>query len=364
MALESVPITAGAIVAFATKSVTFVVVLFLKLCYSTALFATLAEINRRITVFRQGRRPMLRAILLLPTVVLFCSAVLFALNFFRVVFGGVTGANLKNLLNPADLIFVVLRVGFLLAAVVLGGVLGIMVGRAIPVGRDRFGGLLYRNRGRYLGFWLFAFTLCGFFRILPWGFATYWTIWLLLLAACIVTAAHWTLYGACRAVLAMPGAGLEPGEALNLSLDATDAVVFSALLRARGPLTPEGLGHALSRPDPSWLAHPAWAGAHKILGEAPETRAASLQHLATLGLIAKSAAGWHVSGSAVRLSGMAFSEETVSLTVRREGTARTMVLQRQGASAILFEPGPQTLTLRELPAGSDPSAALLEALEA
>ena len=363
MALEAMPLTAGSIVAFATKSVTFLVVLFLKLCYSTALFATLAEINRRITVFRQGRRPVLRALLLLPTVVLFCSAVLFALNFFRVVFGGVTGANLKTLLNPADFIFVFLRVGFLLAAVVLGGVLGIMVGRAVPVGRDRFGGLLYRNRGRYLGFWLFACTLCGFFRILPWGFATYWTIWLLCLAACIVTAAHWTLYGTCRAVLALPGAGLPPGEALNLSLSAVDAVVLSALLKARGPLAPEALVRALGQPDPSWLAHPAWAGALQGLSEDSETRAAALQHLASLGLIAQSAAGWRLSGPSARLAGMAFSEETASLTVKREGMSRTVILQRQGATALLVEPGPQTLTVRELLADANPAAALLEAAE-
>lgn len=364
MAFDAMPLTTGSILSFAIKSVTFLVVLFLKLCYSTALFATLAEINRRITVFRQVRRPVLRAILLLPTVVLFCSAVLFALNFFRVVFGGVTGANLKTLLNPADFIFVFLRSGFLIAAVVLGGALGIMVGRAVPVGRDRFGGLLYRNRGRYLGFWLFAFTLCGFFRILPWGFATYWTIWLLLLAACIVTAAHWTLYGACRAVLAMPGAGLPPGEALNLSLSPADAVVLSALLKARGPLVPEALGRALARPDPAWLAHPAWAEALKDLSEDSGIRAASLQRLASLGLIAKSAEGWRPAGAAARLSAMAFSEETASLTVKHTGTAKTLILQRQGATALLVEPRPQALLLRELPAGADPVSALMEAAQA
>jgi hypothetical protein len=363
VALESVPLTAGSIVAFVSKSAMFLVVLFLKLCYSTALYATLAEVNRRITVFRQGRRPVMRALLLLPTVVLFCSAVLFALNFFRVVFGGVGAANLKALFNPADFIFVFLRVGFILAAVVLGGALGIMTGRAVPVGRDRFGGLLYRNRGRYLGFWLFTFTLCGFFRILPWGFVTYWTIWLLVLAACLVTAAHWTLYGACRSLVAAPGAGLPPGDPLTLSLGAPEAVVLSALLQNRGPLSQQGLARALAQPDPSCLAHPAWTEACEILQNEPTACAQALQKIETLGLATQSARGWSPAGAALRLRSMGFSEETASLTVKREGNARTVILQRQGATALLIEPGPLTLSLRELPAGSDAIAGLAEAAE-
>jgi len=363
VALESVPLTAGSIVAFFSKSAMFLVVLFLKLCYSTALYATLAEVNRRITVFRQGRRPILRALLLLPTVVLFCSAVLFALNFFRVVFGGVGAANLKALFNPADFIFVFLRVGFIFAAVVLGCALGIMTGRAVPLGRDRFGGLLYRNRGRYLGFWLFTFTLCGFFRILPWGFVTYWTIWLLVLAACIVTAAHWTLYGRCRSVLAAAGPGLPPGDPLDLSLGAPDAVVLSALLQSRGPLAPEGLGRALAQPDPSCLAHPAWTETCEILRNDPAARAEALQRLASRGLAAQSAGGWTAAGAASRLRAMGFSEKTASLTVKRGGNARTAILQRQGATALLVDPGPVTLTLRELPEGMDAVAALVESAE-
>jgi hypothetical protein len=363
VALESVPLTAGSIVAFFSKSAMFLVVLFLKLCYSTALYATLAEINRRITVFRQGRRPVLRALLLLPTVVLFCSAVLFALNFFRVIFGGVGAANLKTLFNPADIIFVFMRVGFILAAVVLGVALGIMTGRAVPVGRDRFGGLLYRNRGRYLGFWLFTFTLCGFFRILPWGFVTYWTIWLLVLAACIVTAAHWTLYGACRSVLATPGPGLPPGDPLDLSLGAADAVVLSVLLQTHGPLSPDGLGRALAQPDASCQAHPAWTEACEILRNDPATRAEALQRLASSGLAAQSGGGWTAAGAASRLRAMGFSAQTASLTVKRSGTAQTVILQRQGPTALLVNPGPVTLTLRELPEGADPITALMEAVE-
>ena len=363
MALESVPLTAGSLVAFVSKSAVFLVVLFLKLCYSTALYATLAEVNRRITVFRQGRRPVLRALLLLPSVVLFCSAVLFAFNFFRVIFGGVGTTNFKTLFNPADFIFVFLRVGFIFAAVALGCALGIMTGRAVPVGRDRFGGLLYRNRGRYLGFWLFTFTLCGFFRILPWGFATYWTIWLLVLAACIVTAAHWTLYGRCRAVLATPGPGLPPGDLLDLSLGAEDAVVLSALLQSRGPLTPEGLGRALAQPGAPCLAHPAWAEACETLRNDPVTRTGVLQRLGSRGLAAQSAGGWTAAGAALRLRALGFSEKTASLTVKRGGSARTGVLQRQGATAVLVNPGPVTLTLRELPGGKDPVAALLESAE-
>jgi hypothetical protein len=364
VALESVPFTAGALVAFVSKSAMFLVVLFLKLCYSTALYATLAEINRRITVFRQGRRPVLRALLLLPTVVLFCSAVLFALNFFRVIFGGVGATNFKALFNPADFIFVFLRVGFIFAAVALGCALGIMTGRAVPVGRDRFGGLLYRNRGRYLGFWLFTFTLCGFFRILPWGFATYWTIWLLVLAACLVTAAHWTLYGACRAVMASPSVGLPQGDPLSLSLGAPEAVALSALLRTHGPITTEGLSRWLAQPDPSCLAHPAWAEACEALRDEPAGRERALQNLESAGLAAHSPGGWSPAGPALRIRAMGFSENTASLTVKRGGRARTTVLQRQGATALLLDPGPSTLTLHELPADAQLTAALLEAAEA
>jgi hypothetical protein len=363
VALESVPLTVGSLVAFVSKSAMFLVVLFLKLCYSTALYATLAEINRRITVFRQGRRPVLRALLLLPTVVLFCSAVLFALNFFRVIFGGVGATSLKALFNPADFIFVFLRVGFIFAAVALGCALGIMIGRAVPVGRDRFGGLLYRNRGRYLGFWLFTFTLCGFFRILPWGFVTYWTIWLLVLGACMVTAVHWTLYGRCRSVLAAPGPGLPPGDPLDLSLGAEDAVVLSALLQSRGPLAADGVGQALAQPDPSCLTHPVWAETCEILRNNPEDRARALQRLASSGLLVQSAGGWTAAGAALRLRAMGFSEITASLTVRRGGDAKTAVLQRQGTTALLLGLGPSTLTLRELPAGSDPVACLADAVE-
>jgi hypothetical protein len=254
MALNAAPFTAGSVLVFAYQAVVWVVMLFIKLCYSTALYGTLAEINRRILVFRQGKRPVLRAILLLPTVVLFVTTILFALSFFRIIFGAQKITDLKGLLNAADIIFLFLRVGFLLAGVVLGAVLGVMLGRNIPVGRDRFGGLLYRNKGWYLGFWLFTFTLCGFFRLMPWGFVTYWTIWFLVLAACIVTAAHWTLYGALRAVAATEPPGLPPGEPVDLTLAPGEAVALSALLRARGPMPFGALGQSLSDPDTAWLA--------------------------------------------------------------------------------------------------------------
>ncbi len=257
----------------------FLVVLFLKLCYSTALYSTLAEINRRIVVFRQCRRPVLRAILLLPAVVFFCSAVLFILCAPLVLIGGSPLA-LNTLVNVRELAFAFLRVGFILAAVVLGAALGIIVGRNVSMGRDRFGGVLYTNKGRYLAFWLFTFTLCGFFRLMPWGFITYWTIWLLVLAACLVTAAHWSLYGACRSMLAAPAPGLPPGELVDLSLKPREAVVLSALLRAPGPLPFDALGRSLSDPDAAWLAHPVWTAEWGLLRQKEEALKDALEALA------------------------------------------------------------------------------------
>ncbi len=92
------PASVRALVSFLTTSVGFVIVLFFKLCYSTALFATLAEITRRIEVFRRSRRPDARALLLLPVVVLFCSAILFALNLWS-LFGSGFSLNASFLLN-------------------------------------------------------------------------------------------------------------------------------------------------------------------------------------------------------------------------------------------------------------------------
>jgi hypothetical protein len=361
MALNALPLTAGAALAFMGKAVAFVVVLFLKLCYSTALFATLAEVNRRINLFRQSRRPAQRTLLLLAAVVVFCSGVLFLLSFFRVVFGG-AGFSLKNIVQPMEIVWVFLRVGFLMVAMAAGAAAGVMVGRKVALGRDRFGGILTQNRGRYLGFWLFAFTLCGLFRILPWGFATYWSIWLLVLAACLVAAVHWTLYGACRAALAAESPGLPPGEALNWTLEPPEALALSALVRAPGPLTPESLARFLGADDPSWMAHPEWAAqVHALRGE-PASCAAALDGLQQRGLAAKSREGWILAGGARRLAAMGFVQEAAGLTVRRGGLARTVILQRNGPTALLVEPGPETLSIRELPPGSDCVAALADAV--
>ncbi len=362
MALSVPPLTAGAALLFVYKAVVWVVMLFVKLCYSTALYATLAEINRRIAVFRQGKRPVLRAVLLLPTVVLFVTTILFALSFFRVIFGAQKITDLRGLLNAADIIFLFLRVGFLFAGVVLGAVLGVMVGRNIPVGRDRFGGLIYRNKGRYLGFWLFAFTLCGFFRLMPWGFVTYWTIWFLVLSACIVTAAHWTLYGALRAVAATGAPGLPPGEPVDLKLSPSEAVTLSALLRARGPMPFSALGQSLAEPDTSWLAHPVWTGEWDRMRQDEHALTGALDSLAAKGLAAKGPSGWAAAGAALRLRQLGFVQEAAGLTVREKGGARTVVLQRQGASALIVEPAPDALFLRELPQGADPADALVAAI--
>jgi hypothetical protein len=362
MALNAAPFTAGSVLVFAYQAVVWVVMLFIKLCYSTALYGTLAEINRRITVFRQGKRPVLRAILLLPTVVLFVTTILFALSFFRVIFGDQKITDLKGLLNAADIIFLFLRVGFLFAGIVLGAALGVMVGRNIPVGRDRFGGLLYRNKGWYLGFWLFTFTLCGFFRLMPWGFVTYWTIWFLVLAGCLVTAAHWTLYGALRAVAATEPPGLPPGDPVDLTLTPGEAVALSALLRANGPMPFGALGQSLANPDTSWLAHPVWTGEWDRMQKDESVLSGALDALAAKGLAVKGPPGWAASGPALRLRQLGFVQEAAALTVRQGGGARTLVLQRQGAATLLIEPAPDVLILRELPAGTDPAEALVAAI--
>ena len=343
---------------FILGSALFLVLLFIKLCYSTALYSTLAEINRRITVFRQSRRPVLRAILLLPAVVFFCSAVLFILCAPLVLIGA-SPLSFNTLMNVRELAFAFLRVGFILAAVVLGTALGIIVGRNVSMGRDRFGGVLYANRGRYLAFWLFTFTLCGFFRLMPWGFITYWTIWLLVLAACLVAAAHWTLYGACRSMLAAPAPGLPPGDPVNLSLKPREAVVLSALMRASGPLPFDALGRTFSDPDAAWLAHPMWTAEWGLLRQKEEALKDALETLASKGLVEKGPSGWAARGAALRLRHLGFIQASVGLTVRQGGAARTLVLHRQGPTALLLEPSPGAFTLRELAPGSDATAALL-----
>lgn len=360
MALSALP-TVGVVLAFFGSAVAFVVVLFLKLCYTTALFATLAEVNRRINLFRQSRRPSQRALLLLAAVVVFCSGVLFLLSFFRVVFGD-AGFSLKNIVQPREILGIFFRLGFLLVAFAAGGAAGVLVGRRVTLGRDRFGGMLTQNGGRYLGFWLFAFTLCGLFRVLPWGFVTYWAIWLLVLAACLVVTVHWTLYGTCRATLAAKVSGLPPGEALDMAFDSREAVALSVLLRARGPLTPESMARSMGAADPSWVAHPGWADQTQTLRGDTATCGAILEGLGKRGYAKNTRGGWLPAGAALRLREMAFVEEAAGLTVRRGDLARTVVLHRMGTTALLVEPGPETLHVRELPAGEDATAALADAV--
>ncbi len=351
------------ILSFFTTGAFFLITLFLKLCYSTALYATLAEISRRIALFRQTRRPALRALLLLPAVVVFCTAILFALNLWRVVFGSLDLKGFTQAFNPMDIIWVFLRGGFFLGAVALGAVLGLMVANHVTLGRDRFGGVLYKNRGRYLAFWFAAFSVCGLFRLLPWGFVTYWTVWVVVLAACLVTAAHWSIYGKVRSVAAATAPGLPAGGEIAFTLAAREAVALSALLRGRAPRDAEALARSLADPDPSWLAHPAWTAELRVLVQDPSALGAALEGLSVKGLAAKNGKGWSPAGPAARLRLMGFAETAAGLTVRKAGAARTVVLHLQGPSALLLEPGPATLGVREFPRGADAVAALVGAAE-
>ena len=61
------------------------------------------------------------------------------------------------------------------------------------------------------------------------------------------------------------------------------------------------------------------------------------------------------------VAAIAFVCEAAGLTVRSGGLARTVVLQRRGPTVLLVEPGPETLSIRELPPGADAAAALAEA---
>ncbi len=351
------------ILSFFTTGAFFLITLFLKLCYSTALYATLAEISRRIALFRRTRRPALRALLLLPAVVVFCTAILFALNLWRVVFGSLNLKGFAQAFNPMDILWVFLRAGFFLGAVVLGGALGLMVANHVTLGRDRFGGVLYKNRGRYLAFWFAAFSVCGLFRLLPWGFVTYWTVWVVVLAACLVTAAHWSIYAKVRSVAAAPAPGLPAGGEIAFTLAAREAVALSALLRGRAPRDAEALARSLADPDPSWLAHPAWTAELRALVQDPPALGAALEGLSAKGLAAKSGKGWTPAGPAARLRLMGFAETAAGLTVRKGGAARTVVLHRQGPTVLLLEPGPATLGVREFPRGADAVAALAGAAE-
>jgi hypothetical protein len=332
------------------SGVVFILVLLLKLCFTTALYATLAEIQRRVQVFKANRRPPVRAILLIPVVILFVSTVLFLLSVPRFVFG-----NLQALrgfqINPMTFVWIGLRFGFLLAALVLGLVLGFMIGRGFPVLKDRFGGVLVASRGAHLTFWSVAFALAGFFRLMPWGLVTYWTVWLLVLAACLVLGAHYSLYGTYREAYARTSAGLGSGEPLRLELDAGEAVALSALLHSPGAVSEQALAQALRTPDASLLAHPAWAERAHALASDPTALGAALSSLGTRGLAGKSPQGWGPAGASLRLRAAGFCDRTAALTVKGPAGSRTRVVQWLGPSLLLLEPGPLRLSIQELAPG-------------
>jgi hypothetical protein len=339
------------VLSFAWLGIVFLVLLFLKLCYSTALFSTLAEITRRIQLFRKLRRPAVRALLLLPAVILFCTAVLFALNLVRLFGGGFS-------LTPGFFIFLVLRIAFLLAALAVGLLLGLLVAGRIPMGRDRFGGVIYKNRGRYLAFWLGTFSLCGLFRLLPWGFVTYWTIWFLLVGASLALMVHWRLYGRYRSLRLHRSPGLPPGEPLDLSLSAREAVLLSALLRHKGPADAQALARALKSPDPVLLAHPGWAWELGALADEAGALEAGLEGLVLRHLATRTGGGYAPAGQAQRLASLGQADWAAGLTVHEGGAATTRVLHRAGPSSLILEIGPTTLGIREVPPGQDPFSSI------
>ena len=261
-------------IAFLTKWSWFFFTLFLKLCFTTALYATLAEMNRRIALFRQGKRPVAKALLLIPVVIVFCTGILLVLNLWRIVFSDMAINPLAFNVRAADLFFAFFRLAFLLAALAIGAALGWIIGRNIHVGKDRFGGIVYRNRGRYLGFWLFAFGICGFFRLMPWGFVTYWTVWLLLLAAAIVTAAHWTLYGRVRAAGGWSAPGLPPGDPIAMELSLDEAAVLAGLAATPSPASEQAVANKLLEEDFARMAHPGLNDAARNLLSFPKPLAA------------------------------------------------------------------------------------------
>ena len=374
---------------FLATSIWFLLALLVKLCYSTALFATVAEVHRRVQVFRQNGRPTLRAIVLLPVVILFCSLVLFALWVWPLLTTQVSWTRP----TLASLAWMVFRLAFLGAAVVLGAAIGIVVGRNIPMGRDRFGGVVVRNRGRYLVVWAGAFSVCGVFRLMPWGFVTYWVVWMLVLSACLVAGTHFVLHSRFRALRACSSPGLPPGGRLDLSLDAEEAVALSALVRATqlpAALSGSGVpnsasaGASLPRPssagstvvdsdlvdpnlvgprrtadaetvagvlvagDVAWSSHPAWADAAQALGADSRKLERALGHLASKGLVRGNGDRFAVTGDAERLSALVVADRTVALSTRTAEGTTTQVVTLHGPSAVLWEPGPQHLRVREV----------------
>ena len=333
----------GKILSFLITSVGFLLALLVKLCYSTALFATVAEVHRRVQVFRQNERPTLRAIVLLPVVILFCSLVLFGLwvwpllttdvNWTRPTFGTVAWA--------------VFRLAFLGAAVVLGAAIGAVIGRNIPMGRDRFGGVVVRNRGRYLVVWAGAFSVCGFFRLMPWGFVTYWIVFVLVLSACLVAATHFVLHTRFRELRACSSPGLPAGGRLDLRLGAEEAVVLSGLLRLGGSADAEAVAGVLAAGDVAWASHPAWASVSEELGADARRVEGPLSRLASRGLV-RGTGLFEVAGDAARLGALRVAERTVALSTRTAEGTTTQVVTLHGPSAVLWEPGPRELRVREV----------------
>lgn len=336
----------GKIVSFLLIAISFLFFLVLKLCYSTAVFATVAEVHRRVQVFRQNRRPPLRAIVLVPVVILFCSLVLFALWAWPLV----TNDIVWRRPTLASLAWVILRVGFLGAGALLGGVLGVIIGRNIPMGRDRFGGVVVRNRGRYLMVWVGAFSVCGMFRLMPWGFVTYWVVWALVLASCLVAGTHFVLHRRFRALRGSASRGLAGGGLLDLTLAADEAVALSALVRggATDASTTAGL---LATGDVAWSSHPTWAGLAGELGADTRRLEQVLARLVSRGLVRSTAGQFEPIGEAERLSALVVADRSVALSTKTADGSVTRVVTIHGPSAVLWEPGPQDLRIREVARG-------------
>lgn len=351
------PASLASLGALLATSVWFLIVLFLKLCYSTALFATLAEITRRIDVFRGSRRPTARALLLLPVVVLFCSAILFALNLWPIFGSGLA-------LNGASLLRLALRLGLFVFALGAGAALGLLFGSRVRMGHDRFGGVLCDNPGRYLSLWLAAFGACGFFRLLPWGFLSFASVFCLVLLAASVTAAHWLIYGRYRAVASAPAP--LPGETgpVRLALTAREAVGLALLARYPQGLDLEHARLFLAKPDPALVVHPAWQAEAAALQDDDGALTALLASLGSKGLAAQDGGTWVPTGAAARLAGMGHVREAVALTVKEGDQARTFVCQRLGPLTLVVEPGPATLRIDEQAPGTAAADALARAVGA
>lgn len=321
----------------------FLLALFLKLCYSTALYATLAEITRRLNLFRAATRPPARAILLVPAVVGFCTAILVLLYGPGLLFGA---GEIE--LAPITLLWAVGRLVLLGVFAAAGLLTGWLVGARIPMGRDRYGAVTIRNRGRYLVFWMAAFSVAGFFRLMPWGFASIWIVGGVIMAAAWVTSAHLRLYVRYRHRRQTAGGGLPAGAPLDLSLSPAETLVLGALTRSDRPLSPTEILAHLAMGDPAQIAHPAWqAEATRLAGTGPDAVQPVLSELARRGLVSNRAGVWQGEGATRRLAAFGQADGAAALTCAEEGGSHTRVLLWSGPSRLLLEPGPDTLTIRE-----------------